>query len=86
MSFARDGCLVSTTLLVHPVYHIKTGQCVPYDDISSGPYIIHVYIHISYYGCRPGPYNEFFLRGIYLPGFDIALALFRLLTLLSFPR
>ena len=83
MTFPWDGCLVRTTLSVHPVHHIKTGQCVPYDDISSGQYTIHVYMHISW--CRPGPYNKLFLRGIYLPGFCIALAPFRPLTLLPFP-
>ena len=25
-----------------PVDHIKAGQCVPYDEISSGPHTIHV--------------------------------------------
>ena len=25
-----------------PVHPIKTGNCVPYDEISSGPHTIHV--------------------------------------------
>ena len=66
--------------MAHPVHPIKTGQCVPFDDISCGPYTIRVNIHITHYGCRLGPYKEFFLRDIYIPGFDIALALCRLLT------
>ena len=71
-------------VMAHPVHPIKTGQCVPYDDISCGPYTIRVNIHITHYGCRLGPYKEFFLRDIYIPGFDIALALCRLLTMLLF--
>ena len=66
----------------HPVYPIKTGQCGPYDDITSVPYTIHVNMHIPHYGCRMAPYNEFFLRYIYIPGVHIALALCRLLALL----
>ena len=69
-------------VMSHPVHPIKTGQCGPYDDITSVPYTIHVNIHIPHYGCRMGPYNEFFQRYIYIPGFHIALALCRLLTLL----
>ena len=70
-------------VMSHPVHPIKTEQCGPYDDITSGPYTIHANTHIPHYGCKMGPYNEFFLRDIYIPGVHIALALSRLLTLLS---
>ena len=55
-------------VMSHPVHPIKTRQCGPYGDISSVPYTIHVNIHIPHYGCRIGPYNEFFQRYIYTLG------------------
>ena len=51
MSFVLGGSFVSSTSFVHPVQPIKTGQCVIYNDISSGPHIIYVNIHILQYGC-----------------------------------
>ena len=68
--------------MAHPVHPIKTGQCGPYDDISSGQNTTNVDIHIPPYGYRMGPYYEFFLMYIYIPRVDIALALCRQLTLL----
>ena len=71
-----------------PVHPMKTGHCVPYDEISSGPHTQSMLINVNpwHCECRMEPYNEFFLRNIYIPGVEIALALCRLETLLlSFP-